>query len=214
MNRLTFALLVASMMASSEGFSPTVPNSRPAPFFVNVLDRPVQEKTVAHSVSNMETETPATPVQKKKVTPKAKVTGGHGKTGPFAPVVVFAKNVLGEEQLNKIRGKAIAEHSKVIGDFVDTAKTEFGETVLRTLFGLADANKNGTIEEQELATALRNLGFDHLKEKQIKGIFERADTDANGAIDFEEWRKEAPSTLRTNLIKLAKKNGGELGFLA
>jgi Ca2+-binding EF-hand superfamily protein len=52
-----------------------------------------------------------------------------------------------------------------------------------------------------------------LKEKQVKGIFERADTDENGTIDLQEWMTEAPKTLRTNLTKLAKKNGGELGFL-
>jgi hypothetical protein len=213
MNRFTFALLVASMMAASEGFSPATPNTRPAPFFVNVLDQPVREKaaSTARRVSHLETETPVTPAKK---TPPKKAAGGHGKTGLFAPVVLLAKNALGEERLNKIRGKAIAEHSKVIGGFVDTSKTSVGENVLRTLFRVADLDKNGTLEEQELATALRMLGFDHLKEKQIKGIFARADKDENGALDWEEFRMEAPSTLRTNLIKLAKRNGGELGFLA
>jgi hypothetical protein len=215
MNHFTFALLVASMMAASEGFAPTAPTTRPVPFFVNVLDRPVSQEAASpvRSVSKLETETPSMPTQKKKTPPK-KAAGGHAKTGLFAPVVLVAKNVLGEEQLNKIRGKVIAEHSKVIGSFVETSKTEFGETALRTLFQIADANKNGSIEEHELVAALQTLGFDHLKEKQIKGIFERADKDANGAIDWEEFRTEAPSTLRTNLIKLAKRNGGDLGFLA
>jgi hypothetical protein len=53
-----------------------------------------------------------------------------------------------------------------------------------------------------------------LADKQIKGIFDRADLDANGDLDFEEFRKEAPKTLRTNLVKLAKRNGGDLGFLS
>ena len=44
--------------------------------------------------------------------------------------------------------------------------------------------------------------------------FEGADLDANGYLDYQEWRKEAPKTLRTNLIKLAKRNGGEMGLLA
>jgi hypothetical protein len=214
MNRFTFALIVASMAAASEGFTPAAPNTRPAPFFVNVLDQePVRE--TARSVSVSETETPAVSVAPaKKTPPKKKAAGGHGKTGLFAPVVLLAKNAIGDDRLNKIRGKAIAEHSKVIGGFVDTANTGVGENVLRTLFRLADVDKSGTIEEHELAAALQTLGFDHLKEKQVKGIFARADKDENGAIDWEEFRKEAPSTLRTNLIKLAKKNGGELGFLA
>lgn len=215
MNRFTFALIVASMVAASEGFAPTAPTSRPAPFFVNVLDKePVVEKapSPARSAGVSEMEPPAAPV--KKTLPKKKATGGHGKTGLFAPVVLLAKNAIGDDQLNKIRGKAIAEHSKVIGGFVETANTGVGENVLRTLFRLADVDKSGTIEEHELAAAFQTLGFDHLKEKQVKGIFARADKDENGAIDWEEFRKEAPSTLRTNLIKLAKKNGGELGFLA
>ena len=37
--------------------------------------------------------------------------------------------------------------------------------------------------------------------------------DDNDVIDFEEFCKEAPKTLRTNLVKLAKANGDELGFL-
>ena len=78
---------------------------------------------------------------------------------------------------------------------------------------IADKNKNGTIEESELKEALLTLGFD-LKEKQFKGVFERADVDSNGGIDLEEWMKEATKTLQTNLNKLAKKNGSDMGLLA
>jgi Ca2+-binding EF-hand superfamily protein len=70
------------------------------------------------------------------------------------------------------------------------------------------------VDEEELAQALTRLGFEWLKDKQVKGILERADRNHDGRIDLEEWMSEAPKTLRTNLIKLAKKNGGELGFLA
>jgi Ca2+-binding EF-hand superfamily protein len=83
--------------------------------------------------------------------------------------------------------------------------------VLKSLFAVADVNKNGKIEEEELATALQTLG---LQSKQIQGIFKRADLDENGDIDFDEFMKEAPKTLRTNLIKLAKKNGDEMGLLS
>ena len=33
-------------------------------------------------------------------------------------------------------------------------------------------------------------------------------------IDYDEFVKEAPKTLKTNLVKLAKENGAELGFLS
>ena len=35
-----------------------------------------------------------------------------------------------------------------------------------------------------------------------------------GVIDFEEFVKESPKALRVNLVKLAKANGHDLGFLA
>lgn len=215
MTRLSSALLLAAITASTQAFAPVPPGSMQSiPYFANpdVGSTSVMENFPSSTkpISAMP-EQPAAPA--KKAAPTKKAAGGHGKSGIFAPVVVLAKNIVGEEELNKIRGKAIGLHSKVIGGFVDTHETPIGETALRALFQLADVNKNGSIEEEELATALRTLGFD-LKENQIKGIFERADKDGNGVIDFEEWRKEAPSTLRTNLIKLAKRNGGELGFLA
>jgi hypothetical protein len=148
----------------------------------------------------------------KKTFAKKPGADGHAKEGIFSPLVKLSKDVLGEKELNQIRAKAIGLHSEVIGKFVDTAESSFGNQVLKVLFSLADKDGNGTIEEEELEVALRTLGFD-LKPKQISGIFQRADADENGAIDWDEWRKEAPKTLRTNLIKLAKKNGGELGFL-
>lgn len=210
MNRLSFALLVAALMASTKAYTIAPPGSMvSAPYFAKVI-QPSTDR-VSHTAT---AESPPSIVAEKKVALKKKSSSeGHGKNGPFAPVVLLAKNVLGDEQLNKIRGKAIGLHSKVIGGFVDTYETPFGETALRTFFQMADTNKNGAIEQEELAKALRTLGFE-LKEAQIKGIFERADKDGNGLIDYDEWRKEAPSTLRTNLIKLAKRNGGDLGFLA
>ena len=42
----------------------------------------------------------------------------------------------------------------------------------------------------------------------------KADQDKNEVIDFEEFVKETPKALRTNLVKLAKQNGHDLGFLA
>ena len=107
----------------------------------------------------------------------------------------------------------ISLHSETIAGFVDTYDTTVGRAILKQLFELADRDNSGTIEQEELQVALRTLGFNWLQDKQVGKIFERADTDANGAIDLDEWMREAPKTLRTNLIKLAKKNGDDLGFL-
>ena len=44
-------------------------------------------------------------------------------------------------------------------------------------------------------------------------LLKDADKDQNDVIDFEEFVKATPKTLRVNLVKLAKKNGHDLGFL-
>jgi len=43
--------------------------------------------------------------------------GSKAKFGVFSPAVYGAKIVLGQEKLNKIRGKGISLHSQAIGDF-------------------------------------------------------------------------------------------------
>jgi len=62
--------------------------------------------------------------------------------------------------------------------------------------------------------ALRKLGFTHLSDKQIETILNRADSDDNCVIDYDEFVAEAPKTLKVNLVKLAKSNGADLGFLS
>jgi hypothetical protein len=154
------------------------------------------------------------PVVEKKVAPKPKGGAAQKTAGVFSPIVLTAKKLVGDERLGKIRAKVISLHSEVIGNFVETYDTPVGRSVLKSLFKVADVNHNGNIDEEELATALQTLGFSWLQSKQIQGIFKRADLDENGSIDFDEFMKEAPKTLRTNLIKLAKKNGDGMGLLS
>ena len=48
---------------------------------------------------------------------RAAVTMGPAKDGPFTPIVLAAKVVLGEPTLLKLRGKGIAYHSQYINEF-------------------------------------------------------------------------------------------------
>ncbi|GBF98398.1 hypothetical protein Rsub_10463 [Raphidocelis subcapitata] len=50
----------------------------------------------------------------KRQTPRM---GNKGSGGPFAPLVVVVRNIVGEKEFNKLRGKAISLHSQVIKDF-------------------------------------------------------------------------------------------------
>ena len=137
---------------------------------------------------------------------------GH-KEGVFSPLVLATKSVIGIEKLNKLRGKVISIHSDVIGKFVETYETPLGERILSHLFAAIDSNEDGTLDNTELKKAFEVLGFTWLQEKQVNGIVKRADKDGNGVIDLDEFRAELPKTLRTNLIKLAKKNGADMGLL-
>ncbi len=38
--------------------------------------------------------------------------GNKGAGGPFAPIVVLTRNIVGEKDFNQIRGKAISLHSQ------------------------------------------------------------------------------------------------------
>eukprot|EP00775_Hariotina_reticulata_P011498 gene11498-11641_t len=80
--------------------------------------------------------------------PKRQVVrmGNKATGGPFSPLVVVVRNVVGDKEFNKLRGKAISLHSQIIKDFC------------------------------------KQLGVDN---KQVQGV-----------------------------IRLAKKNGEKLGFLA
>ena len=112
--------------------------------------------------------------------------------GIFAPLVTGAKALMGEEELNKLRGEVIAQHSKVISAFVDTSESPFGQLVIRKMFEAADKDGSGGVDKEELRAALKALGFDFLEEKQVSGILERADTSGDLVIDFEEFVKETP----------------------
>lgn len=220
---LITVMAVVATVTETSAFSPAFVNPVRVSTQVRsslAMDHTVMEAaTLQQSPQQQQQETsptapsePSTPTPQKQ--PKRAPKSQHSQKGIFAPVVLLAKDVLGEEQLNKVRAKAISLHSDVISNFVETSDSALGHAVLRALFNVVDTNRNGVVDEEELAQALTKLGFEWLKDKQVKGILERADRNHDGRIDLEEWMSEAPKTLRTNLIKLAKKNGGELGFLA
>jgi len=172
-----------------------------------------QAAAEASESSKLIMDIPPTPVApKKKPAPKKKANAAH-KEGVFSPIVIAAGTLLGPDQLNKVRAKAISIHSDLIKSFVGTSDSAIGQTVLQQLFKYVDADNSGYIDKEELAVALSLLGFKWLKEKQVNAIFDRADVNKDGMISMEEFMDEAPRTLKTNLVKLAKNNGGDMGLL-
>jgi hypothetical protein len=66
--------------------------------------------------------------------------GSQAKFGVFSPAVYAAKIALGNDKLNKVRGKAISLHSQYIGEFCEWA----GAYHLRTRL-IKKAKTNGDI---------------------------------------------------------------------
>jgi len=161
--------------------------------------------------SSSPTEASTIPTKIEKKAPKPKKPA-HSE-GVFSSLVYVAKELMGEDDLKKFRAQMISKHSAVIKTFVDTYDTPFGQAVLTKAFDLIDKNGDGSIDKSELSEGLKTLGFSWMKEKQIEGIVKRADNNDNGVLEFDEFTKEMPKTLKTNLLKLAKQNGDDMGLL-
>lgn len=194
-------LLLANAAASDEEVSVADPSS------TTTTDAPPTDTSLPPA-----TVAAAQTVQAEKKKPVAAPKNNH-KEGVFSPPVKVAYGMFGEAAIKKLRAKIISAHTELIGDFIDTSQSGFGDAVLTALFNLADEDGNGTIEVEELTRALRALGFDWLDEKKIAGLVKKIDKDKNGVIDLAEWKEGAPKTLKQNLTKLAKKNGGDMGLM-
>jgi hypothetical protein len=136
-----------------------------------------------------------------------------GSSGPFEPVVLLARDVIGAKEVQKLRAQIIKEHAGVIANFVATADSAFGNVVLKTLFQIADKDGNGTVDREELKEALDALGFVATSDKDIEKIMKKVDKDKNASLDFEEFKAGAEPILKNQLTQLAKANGHDLGFL-
>mmetsp|Transcript_4866 Transcript_4866/g.17670 ORF Transcript_4866/g.17670 Transcript_4866/m.17670 type:complete len:94 (-) Transcript_4866:138-419(-) len=87
----------------------------------------------------MSTETEAPPKPEKKAAKPAKM-GKQSAFGPFTPLVVATRAVVGEKQFNQIRGKAITLHSQVITEFCSYTGTT--REIRQGLIKLAKNNGN------------------------------------------------------------------------
>lgn len=174
----------------------------------------VDEDTTSDAPSNLLVNGPAEVIEKPKPKKKAPKQAVHKDVGVFVPLVKVTRKIMGADKFTKFRAKVIGMHSGVIRDFVDTADSKFGQLALQTLFTFADLDNSGSIDEGEFKIAMRDLGFNNLTEQQLANIFDRADKDKNGTLDIEEFMADTPKTLKTSLIKLAKSNGEDLGFLS
>uniref|UniRef100_A0A7S0AX37 EF-hand domain-containing protein n=2 Tax=Pyrodinium bahamense TaxID=73915 RepID=A0A7S0AX37_9DINO len=140
---------------------------------------------------------------------------GKAEDGIFTPVVQGAKAVIGEDGVTKMRGQVIKAHGDLMQKFLDTSDTPFGKIALKQIFDLADADGSGQLDKEELKTALKSLGFEWLEnDAKLDKVLGKGDKDGDDLIDFDEFVKAAPGVLKQNLIKLAKSNGGKLGFLS
>mmetsp|Transcript_43845 Transcript_43845/g.92205 ORF Transcript_43845/g.92205 Transcript_43845/m.92205 type:complete len:131 (+) Transcript_43845:102-494(+) len=125
MNRLVSVLLiVVALVASSvQGFAPSHLGgvSGGSNFVVSQKPRTVRQPVARSSRTTLQ-------------------MGSQAKFGVFSPAVYAAKIALGNDKLNKFRGKAISLHSQYIGEFCTWA----GAYHLRTRL-IKKAKTNGDI---------------------------------------------------------------------
>jgi hypothetical protein len=145
--------------------------------------------------------------------PKEKAKEADESSGPFEPLVLVARDIIGAKEVQKLRAQIIKEHAGVIANFVATADSAFGNAVLKAMFKIADKDGNGTVDREELKAALESLGFVATADKDIDKIMKKVDKDKNASLDFEEFKEGAEPILKNQLTQLAKANGHDLGFL-
>jgi len=119
------ALLLAFIATSVQGFTATVSSTGGSSFVIS-------QRAPASSSTNT-----ACPV---RTGASSLQMGSQAKFGIFSPAVYGAKIVLGNDKLNKVRGKAISLHSQYIGEFCMWA----GAYHLRTKL-IKKAKTNGDI---------------------------------------------------------------------
>lgn len=84
-------------------------------------------------------------------------------------------------------------------DFDGSGQIEFNEFIrmmskankeqdLREAFKVFDKNGDGKISKMELKTVLESLG-QHLTDRELDDMMNEADTNHDGAVDFEEFKK-------------------------
>merc|ERR1711998_783406 len=87
-------------------------------------------------------------------------------------------------------------------------------------FGLFDTDSGGTIDAQELGTAMTALGFNP-KKQEIKKMVDDLDKDSDGTIDFEEFMilmsgKMSEKDAKADMVKAFKlfdaSGGGKIAF--
>lgn len=96
--------------------------------------------TAAHGMF-VKSATPATSPICSRLNAATITMGKDAKFGPFTPAVVATRLIVGEKNLNKFRGKAIAAHSQVISTFC--SYTGAGPKARQSL--IRQAKKNGNV---------------------------------------------------------------------
>ena len=111
--------------------------------------------------------------------------------GIFAPAVKLTADIMGRKELNAFRASVIAEHTKVIGAFVDTSESKFGRIALKALFEAACVTRHPNTSRSPLAPQPSHTA--HRAEDSLIGSLllrsyctYRRDKDGNGTLDKAE----------------------------
>ena len=68
---------------------------------------------------------------------------------------------------------------------------------IREAFNLFDADCSGAIDAEEMALAMKGLGFGDQSREEIERLMSKMDTDANGLIEYDAFYKMMKSKMAT-----------------
>src|SRR5687767_8399587 len=68
---------------------------------------------------------------------------------------------------------------------------------IKSCFDLFDADSSGAIDSDELGLVMQGLGFGVLTKEEVDALLKDIDTDANGQIEYSEFRKMCKSKMAT-----------------
>ena len=72
---------------------------------------------------------------------------------------------------------------------------------IRDAFDMFDADGGGSIDEFEMRIAMRALGISRSR-KEVKLLFEAADIDGSGLLEFEEFKEMMVSEMSMHVLSL------------
>jgi len=136
--------------------------------------------------------------------------GLNAPTGFMTPYVDAFKIGIGDDVIIEFRKNWIQEHTKFIGQGLNSLQKLWIEPV----FSQFDLDGDGSIDKAEFGAFIEYMSWGSpVDQKKIDKIYKNYDLQGTGKVNIKEFSDACPSFIRKSMIKLASKNGKGLGLM-